>query len=71
VRWFSQSGLFMCPCHGGVYYEDGSRAAGPPERGLFTYPCKVENGLVQIRAGELPTPGSPVAANLKRKSTCA
>jgi menaquinol-cytochrome c reductase iron-sulfur subunit len=71
VRWFSQSGLFMCPCHGGVYYEDGSRAAGPPERGLFTYPCKVENGLVQIRAGELPTPGSPVAANLERKSRCA
>ncbi len=23
VRWFAQSGLFMCPCHGGVYYQDG------------------------------------------------
>ena len=23
VRWFPQSGLFMCPCHGGVYYRDG------------------------------------------------
>ena len=34
VRWFAQSGLFMCPCHGGVYYQDGSRASGPPERGL-------------------------------------
>jgi Rieske Fe-S protein len=70
VRWFSQSGLFMCPCHGGVYYEDGSRAAGPPERGLFTYPCKVESGLVQIQAGELPTPGAPVANNLQGKSPC-
>ncbi len=20
VRWFPQSGLFMCPCHGGAYY---------------------------------------------------
>ena len=37
VRWFSESQLFMCPCHGGVYYADGSRASGPPERGLFTY----------------------------------
>src|SRR5262249_23119652 len=37
VRWFPQSGLFMCPCHGGAYYEDGSRASGPPERGLFEY----------------------------------
>ena len=32
VRWFPQSGLFMCPCHGGAYYRDGSRASGPPER---------------------------------------
>lgn len=63
VRWFPQSGLFLCPCHGGAYYRDGARAAGPPERGLFTYPYKVENGVVSIRAGELPTPGGPSAAN--------
>ena len=41
VRWFPQSGLFMCPCHGGVYYADGSRASGPPERGLFTITTKL------------------------------
>lgn len=58
VRWFPQSGLFMCPCHGGAYYRDGSRASGPPERGLFEYPHKVENGLITIQAGELPTPGA-------------
>ncbi|HYL85459.1 MAG TPA: Rieske (2Fe-2S) protein [Candidatus Angelobacter sp.] len=57
VRWFPQSGLFMCPCHGGAYYRDGSRASGPPERGLFEYPHKVENGVVVILAGELPAPG--------------
>jgi menaquinol-cytochrome c reductase iron-sulfur subunit len=45
VRWFPQSGLFMCPCHGGVYYSDGSRASGPPERGLFEYRYKVEQGI--------------------------
>jgi Rieske Fe-S protein len=32
VRWFPQSSLFLCPCHGGAYYQDGSRASGPPER---------------------------------------
>ena len=37
VRWFPQSNLFMCPCHGGVYYQDGSHASGPPPRGLFQY----------------------------------
>jgi Rieske Fe-S protein len=61
VRWFPQSGLFMCPCHGGAYYRDGSRASGPPERGLFEYPYKVENGLITIQAGEMPTPGSSAA----------
>jgi menaquinol-cytochrome c reductase iron-sulfur subunit len=57
VRWFPQSNLFMCPCHGGAYYQDGSRAAGPPERGLFQYGCKVEDGKLFIKAGEMPTPG--------------
>src|SRR5262245_23944673 len=23
VSWFPQSGLFMCPCHGGAYYANG------------------------------------------------
>jgi quinol---cytochrome c reductase iron-sulfur subunit, bacillus type len=61
VRWFPQSGLFMCPCHGGVYYSDGSRASGPPERGLFEYRYKVEQGNLSIQAGEMPTTGSPTA----------
>ena len=55
VRWFSESQLFMCPCHGGVYYADGSRASGPPERGLFTYPVKVVGGKLLINAGQMPT----------------
>jgi menaquinol-cytochrome c reductase iron-sulfur subunit len=42
VEWFPQSGLFMCPCHGGVYYEDGSHASGPPPRGLFACPWKID-----------------------------
>jgi Rieske Fe-S protein len=71
VRWFPQSGLFMCPCHGGAYYRDGSRASGPPERGLFEYPCKVKDGLVTIQAGELPTTGSPVATLVGKKPPCA
>jgi Rieske Fe-S protein len=55
VRWFPQSQLFMCPCHGGVYYADGSRASGPPERGLFTYDYKIVGGKLQIDAGQMPT----------------
>ena len=70
VRWFPQSGLFMCPCHGGAYYRDGARASGPPERGLFEYPSKVDNGVLTIQAGELPTPG-PTATLSTRKPSCA
>jgi len=70
VRWFPQSGLFMCPCHGGAYYRDGSRASGPPERGLFEYPYKVENGLITIQAGEMPTPG-PGASLMRKAPPCA
>jgi Rieske Fe-S protein len=65
VRWFPQSGLFMCPCHGGAYYRDGSRASGPPERGLFEYPIKIQDGVVTIRAGELPTPGASALASAR------
>jgi len=63
VRWFPKSGLFLCPCHGGAYYEDGSRASGPPERGLFQYSHKIQDGKLFIMTGEMPTPGSPNAAN--------
>jgi Rieske Fe-S protein len=62
VRWFPQSGLFMCPCHGGVYYADGSRASGPPERGLFEYRYKVDQGNLAIQVGEMPTPGVTAAS---------
>ena len=55
VRWFAQSKLFLCPCHGGAYYEDGSRAAGPPERGLFEYRTRLDGDSLMIHAGNMPT----------------
>ena len=72
VRWFPQSKLFMCPCHGGAYYEDGSRASGPPDRGLFELQYKVENGRLHIQTGQLPTPGGNSAKESSDgKSQCA
>jgi len=55
VRWFAQSKLFLCPCHGGAYYQDGSRAAGPPERGLFEYRTRLDGDRLLIHAGDMPT----------------
>lgn len=54
VRWLPNAELFMCPCHGGVYYRDGEVAAGPPPKSLPRYPVRVQNGLVQIRTSPLP-----------------
>lgn len=60
VRWFPESGLFMCPCHGGVYYQDGSRASGPPPRGLFQYEHRIKEGMLWVRAGQIPTVSQPL-----------
>lgn len=54
VRWMPGPGLFMCPCHGGVYYEDGSMAAGPPPHALWRYPARVAGEDVQVRADPIP-----------------
>lgn len=59
VRWFEESKLFMCPCHGGVFYENGDHAAGPPPRALYTYDYKVENEILFIKGGMMPTLGDP------------
>jgi menaquinol-cytochrome c reductase iron-sulfur subunit len=54
VRWLQQAELFMCPCHGGVYYKDGAVAAGPPPKPLTRYPVRVNQGQVEILT--TPTP---------------
>jgi Rieske Fe-S protein len=55
VSWFPQSGLFMCPCHGGVYSADGERASGPPPRGLFHCVWRVRDGRLEVQAPHFPT----------------
>jgi menaquinol-cytochrome c reductase iron-sulfur subunit len=57
VRWLPDAELFMCPCHGGVYYQDGTVASGPPPRPLIRYPTRVESGVVQILTSPLPITG--------------
>jgi menaquinol-cytochrome c reductase iron-sulfur subunit len=54
VRWLPEANLFMCPCHGGVYYKDGTVAAGPPPQPLPRYPVRVKDGDVQIQTAPIP-----------------
>ncbi len=54
VRWLPDADLFMCPCHGGVYYNDGRVASGPPPRQLSRYPVRVRDDKVEILTSPLP-----------------
>lgn len=54
VRWLASADLFMCPCHGGVFYSNGDVASGPPPRPLRRYPVRVQNGEVQILTSPVP-----------------
>lgn len=54
VRWLQTAELFMCPCHGGVYYKDGTVAAGPPPHPLTRFEVRVANGQVEIKAAPIP-----------------
>lgn len=57
VRWIATADLFLCPCHGGVFYADGSVAAGPPPRPLPRVPVRVRDGQVEILASAVPLSG--------------
>jgi menaquinol-cytochrome c reductase iron-sulfur subunit len=54
VRWLADAHLFMCPCHGGVYYADGTVAAGPPPHPLTRYAVRVNDGNVEIQTEAVP-----------------
>ena len=72
VRWFPESELFMCPCHGGAYYSDGAKASGPPPRGLFRYQSRIEDGKLLILGGMMPTLGHQrVDAGTDGRPPCA
>jgi menaquinol-cytochrome c reductase iron-sulfur subunit len=54
VRWEANADLFMCPCHGGVYYKDGTVAAGPPPKPLVQYPVRINKKAVEIQTSPVP-----------------
>ena len=57
IHWIDTARLFMCPCHGGVFYEDGTVAAPPPARPLVQHAVRVVDSHVQVQTGELPITG--------------
>ena len=54
VNWQAQAQIFLCPCHGGVFYGDGRVAAGPPPRPLPRYDVRIQGSNVQILTRPVP-----------------
>jgi menaquinol-cytochrome c reductase iron-sulfur subunit len=48
VRWVAGAEMFMCPCHGGSFWRDGSVAAGPPPRPLERLQVRIRDGQVEV-----------------------
>jgi len=54
VRWEASPKLFFCPCHGSVYYEDGTVAAGPAPFPLQRFQVRVRGGQVELESRPIP-----------------
>lgn len=56
VDYVQDAGLFICPCHGGIFDRDGAVSAGPPPRPLDRPAVRVRDGRVEIGTVPIPTP---------------
>lgn len=48
VAWSAPRKAFLCPCHGGVYGEDGRVLGGPPPRPLARLPISIVAGRATV-----------------------
>jgi Rieske Fe-S protein len=48
VKWDQPSKRFLCPCHGGIYNENGEVVAGPPPAGIREYKTIASGTIVKI-----------------------
>jgi len=54
VTWKPEAGIFLCPCHGGVFDARGKVAGGPPPRPLWQHRTRIRKGRVEIATRRLP-----------------
>lgn len=48
IKFQDDQRRYFCPCHGGVFSEEGKVVSGPPPSGLVEHPVKVENGRILV-----------------------
>ncbi len=47
-NWVQDKKVFLCPCHGSEFKEDGDHIAGPAARGLDPLPLRDESGKAEV-----------------------
>jgi menaquinol-cytochrome c reductase iron-sulfur subunit len=54
VTYDPGSGWFFCPCHGGIFDEEGRNVAGPPPRPLDRFAIRVRDDVLEIDLNSIP-----------------
>lgn len=49
VQYQQARRIFFCPCHDGVFDQDGNVVSGPPPAPLRRYDLRVESGMIYLR----------------------
>lgn len=49
VNWHADRSEFVCPCHGGVFDQQGHFVSGPPPRSMDALEFEVRNGTLMVR----------------------
>jgi cytochrome b6-f complex iron-sulfur subunit len=50
VNWEKEKSVFICPCHGSIFAPDGKYLEGPAKSALQTFPTKLKDGDVWVKA---------------------
>ena len=48
IKFQDDQRRYFCPCHGGIFSENGAVVSGPPPTGLIEHPVKVANGRILV-----------------------
>lgn len=48
IKYQDDQKRYFCPCHGGVFDDNGKVVSGPPPKGLVEHGVKVENGRIHV-----------------------
>ncbi len=48
VKWQSDKGEFLCPCHAGRFSADGTVLGGPPPKALESLPVALDGDMIFI-----------------------